>query len=83
MALHGADVSIFTELSRSYQTEQDPLEVCPSVRSSVCLSVCLSDCVRICDQLSWTVDAMWHCTYFRHHITSFRMKECVACDIFF
>jgi len=38
MALHGVDVTIFTDLERSYQSEQDPVEV----RPSVCL------CVRVC-----------------------------------
>jgi len=45
MALHGIDVSVFTELGRSYQSEQDPLQVCdcPSVRLSLSfpLSLCL------------------------------------------
>jgi len=40
MALHGVDVTVFTELDRSYQSEQDPVQVCASsARHCMCLRV--------------------------------------------
>jgi len=46
MALHGVDVAIFTDLDRSYQTEQDPREV--RLTFSLSLSLSLIACVRNC-----------------------------------
>ena len=52
MALHGVDVTVFTDLDRSYQTEQDPLQVrlllfvCVALSVSVCVCVCV--CVFAC-----------------------------------
>ena len=45
MALHGVDVTVFTDLDRSYQTEQDPVQVRRSLSLSLSLSVSVCVCV--------------------------------------